>query len=77
MDGAFFTVPHPFSQLIVVMVCDEQVELHVPVLYVLVTGKLRTPCAIFVLMTNELNTNATGKSEWVCWHVLHWMLVKA
>ena len=61
IDGTFFTVPHPFSQLIVVMVCDEQVELRAPVLHVLVTGKSCARHATFILTTNELNTNATGK----------------
>ena len=77
MDDTFFTVPHPFSQLIVVMVHDEQVELHVPVLCVLVTDKSCAHHTLIVLLTNELNTNTIGISEWVCWHVFHWTLVTA
>ena len=60
-DVTFFTVPHPLSQLTVVMVYDEHAELHVPVLHVLITGKLCACCAKCVSMTSELKT--TGKSE--------------
>ena len=77
IDGTFFTVPHPFSQLIVVMVYDEQLELHAPALHVLVTGKLCTHYALIDLLTNELNINTIGKSEWVYWHAFHWTLVTA
>ena len=75
IDGTFFTVPHPFSQLIVVMVYDEQLELHAPALRVLVTGDSCTHCALIVLLINELKNNTIGKSEWVYWHVFHWILV--
>ena len=40
---------------------DEQTELYVPVIYVLVTGKLCTYYAKIVLTTNKLNTKTTGK----------------
>ena len=38
-DGTFFCVPHPFKQVVVIMVYDEQTELHVPVLHALATGE--------------------------------------
>ena len=38
-DGTFFCAPHPFKQVVVIMVYDEQTELHVPVLHVLATGE--------------------------------------
>ena len=39
IDGTFFNVPYPFSQLKVVMVHDEQTELRATFLNVLVAGK--------------------------------------
>ena len=40
VDGAFSIVPHPFYQLMVIMAFDNQTELCVPIMCVLMTGKM-------------------------------------
>ena len=39
VGGTFFCAPHPFKPVVIIMVYDEQTEMHAPVLHVLVTGE--------------------------------------
>ena len=39
MDSVFHSMLHPFVQCVVLIVCNEQTEMHVPIMHVLVIGE--------------------------------------